>query len=188
MLILYLEREGYPVIQVNPLQAHKFRNTPLRKVKTDARDAWCLAEMYDQQEWEVHQPQETNLKDLQDLTRQHEFITGMYVQAKLNMQSLLDQVFPTYFSVFCHLYCKASLQVLRCCIKEHWTGSQDRKEIEAKIKEEVKSSHGISWIREKASKCSPYCTRAKSSKRRRHRSIHSPTKHAHVNSSISRTT
>jgi len=151
VLVLYLEREDYPVIQVNPLQAHKFRNTQLRKVKTDARDAWCLAEMYYQQEWEVHRPQETNLKNLQDLTRQHEFITGMYVQAKLNMRSLLDQVFPTYPNVFYHLYCKASLQVLHCCITERWTAGQDRKEIEAKIKEEVKSSHGASWIREKAS-------------------------------------
>ncbi|WP_369009956.1 hypothetical protein [Paenibacillus dendritiformis] len=29
----YLEREGYPVIVVNPLQAKKFRNKHLRKVK-----------------------------------------------------------------------------------------------------------------------------------------------------------
>nr|WP_241752052.1 IS110 family transposase [Paenibacillus alvei] len=33
VLVLYLEREGYPVIVVNPLQAQKFRNTQLRRLK-----------------------------------------------------------------------------------------------------------------------------------------------------------
>lgn len=67
------------------------------------------------------------------------------------MQSLLDQVFPTYPHVFHNLYCKASLQVLRCCITEHWTASQDRKEIEAKIKEEVRGSRNVLWIKEEVS-------------------------------------
>jgi transposase len=34
--------------------------------------------------------------ELQHVTRQHEFVTGMFVQAKLNMRALLDQVFTEY--------------------------------------------------------------------------------------------
>ena len=150
VLVLYLEREGYPVIVVNPLQAQKFRNTQLRKVKTDARDAWYLAEMYYREEWSPSHSQETNLADLQHLTRQHEFITGMYVQAKLNMRSLLDQVFPNYTNVFYHLYCKASLRVLSSCLSENWASERDMREVEERIGEGVCNSKSVSWIRDKA--------------------------------------
>nr|WP_241752051.1 IS110 family transposase [Paenibacillus alvei] len=106
--------------------------------------------MYYREEWSPSRSQETNLADLQHLTRQHEFITGMYVQAKLNMRSLLDQVFPNYTSVFYHLYCKASLRVLSSCLSENWSSERNTGEIEERIGEGVCNSKSASWIRDKA--------------------------------------
>lgn len=45
-------------------------------------------------------------------TRQHDSLTGTYVQTKLQFQTILDQVFPEYKGVFGDLYSKVSLNVL----------------------------------------------------------------------------
>lgn len=49
------------------------------------------------------------LMNLRYLTRQHESLTDMNVQAKLQFQAVLDQVFPEYCGVFGDLYSKASI-------------------------------------------------------------------------------
>lgn len=50
--------------------------------------------------------------NLRYLTRQHESLAEMYVQAKLQFQAVLDQVFPEYHGVFGDLYSKVSLRFL----------------------------------------------------------------------------
>ncbi|WP_205517015.1 hypothetical protein [Paenibacillus sp. SYP-B3998] len=50
--------------------------------------------------------------NLRYLTRQYESLTGMYVQAKLQFQAVLDQVFSEYRDVFGDLYSKVSLRFL----------------------------------------------------------------------------
>lgn len=45
-LVAYLEREGYRHFIVNPLQSKRAKGTQLRKVMTDAVDAWHLAEIF----------------------------------------------------------------------------------------------------------------------------------------------
>lgn len=39
-LASYLDGSGYTYYMVNPLQSKRAKGTPLRKVKTDALDAW----------------------------------------------------------------------------------------------------------------------------------------------------
>ncbi|MNB63291.1 Transposase [compost metagenome] len=94
VLAAYLERSGRTYFNVNPLQAKQTKDTQLRKVKTDPSDAWHLAEMYYRGDVTSHRSWEEGYNKLQHETRQHEFVTGMFVQAKLNMRALLDQVFP----------------------------------------------------------------------------------------------
>lgn len=85
----------------------------MRKVKTDVSDAWHLGDLYYQEEnWSVHPGRKEALVDLQFLTREHEFITSLYVQAKLNMRTFVDQIFPSYEGVFKDLYSKTSLNLL----------------------------------------------------------------------------
>ncbi|MNW52920.1 Transposase [compost metagenome] len=83
-LVSYLIREEYKHFIINPLQSKRARNTQLRKVKTDAADAWHLADMYYRGDVTPHRTWDELYTELQHVTRQHEFITSMYVQAKLN--------------------------------------------------------------------------------------------------------
>jgi transposase len=109
----FLDEQNYVYILVNPLIAYQAKKTSsLRKVKTDARDAYSLCELYYKEEFEPYKRRGIQLLDLRNLTRQHESITGLCIQTKLQFQAILDQVFPEFRGVFGDLYSKVSLHVL----------------------------------------------------------------------------
>jgi len=141
-LVAYLEREGYQHFIVNPLQSKRAKGTHLRKVKTDAMDAWHLAEMYYRGDLKPHRTWSEALTELQHLTRQHEFICSMLVQAKQNARALLDQVCPAYETVFDNLFCTTSLQVLRQMLSSTPVTAET-------IQAAAGSSHGQAWVQEK---------------------------------------
>ncbi|WEH08236.1 IS110 family transposase [Alicyclobacillus fastidiosus] len=108
----FLDKQNYTYVLVNPLIAHQAKKSSLRKVKTDALDAYHLCELYYKEEFEPYKRRGVYLLNLRNLTRQHESITGLYVQTKLQFQAVLDQVFPEFRGVFGDLYSKVSLRVL----------------------------------------------------------------------------
>jgi transposase len=142
-LAAYLEREGYRHCIVNPLQSKRAKGMQLRKVKTDAVDAWHLAEMFYRGDVQPHRAWAEEMAELQHLTRQHEFMTSLLVQAKLNARSLLDQVCPAYECVFYNLFSSTSLRVLR----QRLRGGTITVET---IRETAGSSHGKAWLQAKA--------------------------------------
>lgn len=142
-LVAFLEREGYRHFIVNPLQSKRAKGTQLRKVKTDAVDAWHLAEMFYRGDVRPHRTWAEEITELQHLTRQHEFMTSLLVQAKQNARALLDQVCPAYENVFHNLFSTTSLQVL------HHMLSGGTVTVET-IRETAGSSHGKAWIQSKA--------------------------------------
>lgn len=108
----YFEDQGYAYVLLNPLIAHQAQGTSLRKVKTDAQDAYRLGELFYKETLERHQPLGAETLNLRTLTRQHEAVTRVYVQTKLQFQTVLDQVFPAYRDVFGSLYSQVALKVL----------------------------------------------------------------------------
>ncbi|WCF06101.1 IS110 family transposase [Paenibacillus thiaminolyticus] len=149
VLVQYLQREEYQVILVNPLQAQRARRTGLRKVKTDESDAWHLGDLYYQEEaWLAHPIKDEALTDLQFLTRQHEFVTSLYVQAKLNMRALIDQFIPGYENVFKDLFSKTSLNLLEECLSPAGIQEQGDNWYEA-IKKATRASRSDVWMNKK---------------------------------------
>ncbi|WP_253947881.1 IS110 family transposase [Paenibacillus ehimensis] len=142
-LVGYLERGGWKHFVVNPLQSKRVKGTHLRKVKTDAADAWHLAEMYYRGDVRPHRTWEETYSELQHVTRQHEFITGMFVQAKLNARALLDQVFPAYTEIFYNLFSVTALKVLERCL------NGKTEELVETIQEFARKSHSKRWAHEK---------------------------------------
>lgn len=74
------------------------------------------------------------------MTRQHEFVTSLYVQVKLNMRSLLDQVFPAYEEVFYDLYSVTALTTLQVCLSGRTQGWEEA------IRKSAGKSRSKSWI------------------------------------------
>jgi transposase len=111
-VIQFLEEQQYVYIIVNPLISHRARSASLRKVKTDAVDAYLLCELYYKEDIEPFKKRGIQLLNLRNLTRQQETISGISAQTKVQLLTVLDQVFPEYRGVFGNLYSKVSLQTL----------------------------------------------------------------------------
>jgi transposase len=111
-VVHYLEERGYLLIIINPLISYKTKGSSLRKVKTDAVDAFLLCELFYKGELEPYKKRGVQLLNLRNLTRQHENITGVMMQTKLQFQAVLEQVFPEYRGVFGDLYSVVSLLTL----------------------------------------------------------------------------
>ena len=111
-VIQFLDEHQYLYIVINPLISHQAKKTSLRKVKTDMADAYQLGELFYKEELEPYKKRGQFMMNLRYLTRQHDSLTDMYVQAKLQFQAVLDQVFPEYRGVFGDLYSKVSLRFL----------------------------------------------------------------------------
>jgi transposase len=111
-VVHYLEQRDFLLIIINPLISYKAKGSSLRKVKTDAVDAYLLCELFYKEELEPYKKRGVQLLNLRNLTRQHENITGVMIQTKLQFQAVLEQVFPEYRGVFGDLYSVVSLLTL----------------------------------------------------------------------------
>jgi transposase len=111
-IVQFLEENDYLYIMVNPLLSYQAKKSSLRKVKTDAIDAYNLCELFYKEELEPYKQRGIQLLNLRNLSRQHETVTGIYVQSKLQFHAILDQVFPEYRGVFGDLFSKLSLNTL----------------------------------------------------------------------------
>ncbi len=111
-VVRFLEEQNYVYIIVNPLISHHSKISSLRKVKTDAIDAYRLCELFYKEDFEPLRKRGLQLLDLRSLTRQRDAITGLYIQTKLQFHAVLDQVFPEYIGVFGDLFSKVSLRTL----------------------------------------------------------------------------
>lgn len=76
----------------------------MRKVKTDAVDAYHLCELFYKEELEPYKKRGIQLLNLRNLTRQQENIAEISAKTKIQLHSLVDQVFPEYRGVFGSLY------------------------------------------------------------------------------------
>ena len=150
-IVQYFEDRGYLLIIVNPLISYRAKSSSLRKVKTDIIDAHHLCELYYKEDLEPYKQRGIQLLNLRNLTRQHENITGMFVQTKLQFQAVLDQVFPEYCGVFGSLYSDVSLLTLQAFSTSEEVLEASEETIANKIKELCKS-RSQQWANSQAEK------------------------------------
>ncbi len=150
--IPYLEEHRYPYIVINPLISNRLRKTNLRKVKTDAADAYLLGELYYKEEFQNFRKRGVQLLNLRYLTRQHEALSNMCVQTKLQFQAVQDQVFPEYKGVLGAIYSKVSLQFLSQLPTSQMVLQTDVTLLKSSISSLLSSRRGRSdaWIDERA--------------------------------------
>jgi transposase len=150
-VIQFLEEQNYVYIIVNPLISHRAMSSSLRKVKTDAIDAYHLCELFYKEELEPYKKRGVQLLNLRNLTRQQESIAEISAKTKIQLHSLIDQVFPEYRGVFGSLYSKVSLLTLLEFPTSKAVLSVSEKELTDKIAS-LCMSRSESWAKEKAQK------------------------------------
>lgn len=113
LVLQFLEDQQIVYYLVNPVLSHEAKKMSLRKVKTDVIDAFRLGELYYlYDDLQPFKKKTVKIMNLRNLTRQHDALTGTYVQIKLQFQTVLDQVFPEYKTAFGDLYSPTSLRTL----------------------------------------------------------------------------
>lgn len=150
-VIQYLEEQEILYILLNPIISYQAKKSSLRKVKTDAIDAYQLCVLYYKEDFEPYKIRGIQLLDLRNLSRQQGIVTNMYVEAKLQFHTILDQMFPEYRKVFGDLFSRVSLLML----KEYPTSEAVLSAGESKLAESVReycSSRSGQWASEKAKK------------------------------------
>lgn len=150
-VVQFLEEQNYVYIVINPLISHRAKSSSLRKVKTDAIDAYHLCELYYKEELEPYKKRGIQLLNLRNLTRQQESIAEMAAKTKLQLHSLIDQVFPEFRGVFGSLYSKVSLLTLLAFPTSESVLSVDEKELTDKISS-LCNSRSEKWANERAQK------------------------------------
>ena len=150
-IVQYFEDKGYLIIIVNPLISYKAKSSSLRKVKTDIIDANHLCDLYYKEDLEPYKKRGIQLMNLRHLTRQHDNITGMFVQTKLQFQAVLDQVFPEYSKVFGDLYSDVSLKTLQAFPTSEDVLKVDTETLTTKIKEFC-NTRSLQWANKQAEK------------------------------------
>jgi transposase len=151
-VIQFLDDHQYLYIVINPLISHQAKKMNLRKVQTDVADAYQLGEMFYKEELEPYKKRGQYLMNLRYMTRQHESLTEMYVQVKLQFQAVLDQVFPEYHGVFGDLYSKVSLRFLAQYPTSQSVLALSKENVTANIKRLVGHVASNRWSLERAQK------------------------------------
>lgn len=104
----FLEDHNFLFIVVNPnLSYQAKKSSSLRKVKTDAVDAYALCELFYKEDFEHHKTRGVQLLNLRNLTRQHDAVTGLYIQSSCSSK-------PFWIRCFLNIRVSSGIFTLRC--------------------------------------------------------------------------
>jgi transposase len=76
-VVQYMEEHKILYILLNPIISYQAKKSSLRKVKTDAIDAYQLCVLYYKEDFEPHRNRGIQLLNLRNLSRQQEIVTNM---------------------------------------------------------------------------------------------------------------
>jgi len=132
-LCLYdqLTAHGYDVRVLNPLQINAYRQTGIRKTKTDTVDAFWIADLLRIHRARPNQVPTALRMQLRELSRFRFNLVDRIGDLKRKVLSVLDRVFPEYESLFSSVFLKSSQRLLREAVSAHEFAAFDLSELTA---------------------------------------------------------
>ena len=114
-LFTRLQKEGFRVQVINPVQTNSIRSFYIRQAKTDPRDALLIAEVIRFGHFSESTLHPENIYELRELCRGRHAIVSMQADVKRKVVALLDQVFPEYETAFTNMFSDTSMAILQNC-------------------------------------------------------------------------
>lgn len=99
-LFTRLRKDGYHVILLNPIQTSAMRDMFIRKIKTDAKDSFIIAELIRFGRYAESNVAQDRLLALKELCRNRFYLVDMAGDLKRKLIALIDRVFPEYEAQF----------------------------------------------------------------------------------------
>ena len=112
-LFTRLRKDGYHVILLNPIQTSTMRDMFIRKIKTDAKDSFIIAELIRFGRYAESNVAQDRLLALKELCRNRFYLVDMAGDLKRKLIALIDRVFPEYEAQFDTIFCKSSVALLK---------------------------------------------------------------------------
>lgn len=137
-----LTREGFLVQVINPLQTDGYRRTTVRKVKTDRRDCWLIADFHRIGRVRPGYVPEATIVQLRELTRFRFKLVDQVGDAKRRALTILDRVFPEYEGLFSNVFITTSRQLLRSATTAEDFVTFDLEELTALLKRSSRGRFG----------------------------------------------
>jgi len=107
-----LTQHDYAVVVFNPLQVHAYQRTGLRKCKTDAVDAFWIADFTRISQRAPAQEQTAVTLQLRELSRFRYRLTEQIAECKQKVLNILERVFPEYERLFSDVFIRSSRELL----------------------------------------------------------------------------
>lgn len=112
-LKLFLEKNGFTFMELNPLLVHKFvAAQTLRRTKTDKKDAQMISLYLMTIEYKPYVNSFYHIYGLKSLCRQRESFITQRTRISNDITALLDQLFPEFKPFFEHKLSKTALYLL----------------------------------------------------------------------------
>lgn len=111
-LYAHLRQDNQIVRVINPLQSDALRGLFIHETKTDAIDAFIIAEVVRIGRYSNTEILPENIHALRELCRQRFYFIDMASDIKRKIIALLDQVFPEYEKLFSDTFGVTSMQLL----------------------------------------------------------------------------
>jgi len=109
----FFSKNGYQVVELNPILTHKQKRKSIRKVKTDPIDTNRIAEVYYLNSSLYSQKiTDEDIEELKVLCRHLEAVNETFRELQLKFRSVIDLVFPRFDTVFYKLCSLTSLKVI----------------------------------------------------------------------------
>jgi transposase len=138
-----LTRAHYPVLVFNPLQVHAYQRTGLRKCKTDAVDAFWIADFTRISQREPAQAHTEMILQLRELTRFRFGLTEQIGEIKQKVLNILERVFPEYEHLFSDVFIQSSRQLLQQAVAPQELADFDLQELSALLQRSSRGRLGL---------------------------------------------
>lgn len=112
-LYTHLQKEGYRVVVLNPIQTSAMREMLMQDSKTDEIDTLVIAETIRFGRYKASSVPQEKLLALRELCRNRFYLIDMGSDLKRKITALLDQVFPEFEAQFDSIFCKSAIAVLK---------------------------------------------------------------------------
>ncbi|MGL6105766.1 IS110 family transposase [Romboutsia sp.] len=112
-LFHFLCNKMFDVFTINPLITNSNKNSDIRKVKNDKKDALSIAKICKYQDIKFSSKFDTTLYTLKSLCREYYKLTDTKSIYKKKLSNDLRLIFPGYTDIFSDITSKTSIQILK---------------------------------------------------------------------------
>ena len=131
----FLKSKGFTIHVINPIQSDSLRSMYIRQTKNDAKDSFLIAEVIRFGQFTTTTLADENLLAMRQLCRYRDSMISDRTEIKLRINTILEQIFPEYETLFSSIWRNSSISVLQTYLTPENIANAPVDELYALLKE-----------------------------------------------------